>query len=383
MKTNRRGIALVLSIWILAALVLLAGGLALKVRTDVQVSRNFADLIRCRWAALAGINRAMIEVAQLAKQPYLYLGEEGTALTADTEIYELEDLTFDVIITDEAGKVNINTAPVEVLEALFGSREIAESIIDWRDTDDTPGAEGAESVHYESLEHPYRCKNAPFTTVRELLLVKGVTRDLLTKAPDVETLALEDCLTVYSTDKNQTAGGQARVNIKTANQAAIKTAVGDALSDQDIAAVISFRGSNMFRTAGEIINVPGLSREKVQRIYDLLTVSNETTLPGLVNVNTAPRRVLLSLPGMDGDTAGAIVAHREAEGPFTDVGQLLAVEGFSSETFAAVADQLTVRSQVFNIAASGHRTEGWPTRTVTCVVDYAANSATQMVYWRE
>jgi general secretion pathway protein K len=369
--------------WVLVALLLLAGGLALKVRADVQISRNFADLIRCRWAAVAGINYALLQVKELAKQPNLYLGEEGMAITSDPEVYELDDLTYDVTITDEAGKVDINTASADVLEALFGSREIAESIVDWRDTDDTPGPQGAENEYYASLPRPYKCKNAPFETVEELLLVKGITRDMLTKPAEGETLPLEACLTIYSEDKNQTVDGKARVNIKTANQSALKSALSDALTDQDIAAIIQQREARMFTTAGEIINVTGLSREKVQSIYDRLTVSDEKTLRGLININTAPLKVFTSLPGMDSDVANAIIEHRQSEGPFTDVGQLLTVNEMNSATFAAVADMCTVRSQVFNIASTGHRSDGWATRTVTCVVDFAGSSSTQTVYWRE
>ena len=40
-------------------------------------------------------------------------------------------------------------------------------------------AQGAEDDYYMSLPEPYHCKNAHFDSVDELLLVKGVTPQLL------------------------------------------------------------------------------------------------------------------------------------------------------------------------------------------------------------
>jgi type II secretory pathway component PulK len=57
--------------------------------------------------------------------------------------------------------------------------ELAASIVDWRDADDEVTSGGAESEYYLLLADPYYCKNAPFETLDELLLVKGATRDLL------------------------------------------------------------------------------------------------------------------------------------------------------------------------------------------------------------
>jgi len=56
---------------------------------------------------------------------------------------------------------------------------IADSILDWKDPDDLHRLNGAENDYYQSLAHPYRARNANFETLDELLLVKGVTAQLL------------------------------------------------------------------------------------------------------------------------------------------------------------------------------------------------------------
>lgn len=63
---------------------------------------------------------------------------------------------------------------------------------------------------------------------------------------------------------------------------------------------------------------------------------------GPVNLNTATAEQLETLPGVGPATAEAIIAHREAEGPFTSVDQLLDVRGIGDAKLAAVRDLVAV-----------------------------------------
>lgn len=84
-------------------------------------------------------------------------------------------------IVDEASKLNINTATIDMLMLLPGmTPELAASIVDWRDEDSIVSeGGGAESETYLLLPDPYYCKNAPFETLDELRLVKGATPEIL------------------------------------------------------------------------------------------------------------------------------------------------------------------------------------------------------------
>src|SRR4051812_46768285 len=83
-------------------------------------------------------------------------------------------------LVDEASKLNLNTATLEMLQMLPRmTPELAAAIIDWRDTDSTVSQGGAESETYLRRQPPYNCKNAPFDTVDELRLVMGMTTDVL------------------------------------------------------------------------------------------------------------------------------------------------------------------------------------------------------------
>ena len=383
-KSESRGMALVLTLWILAAMVVLAGGVGVLARTEVQVSRNYADMIRCRWAARAGENRAAVEVEALSQKPLTSLGDSGLSLTSEGEGIDLGDASFEAIIEDEAGKVNINTAPRKTLENLFGSREVADCIIDWRDKDDQPRALGAESRYYSDLRTPYKAKNGPFDTVQELLLVKGINREMLTSPATADGRTLENLLTVYSRAPNLTVDGKERLNIQTASKDKIKSKLGDVLSDKDIEAIIKKRDVKKFKKAGDLALVAGLSPDKVRLVYDRITVSDKKEIPGLVNVNTAPVEVLSVIPGLNQSTAEQIVNQRQSNGPFNDVGQVLSLPGLRAQNFAKFADSLTVLSRVFRIVSSGRITGGGlSSRTIYCVADATDGQPAKIRYWRE
>ncbi len=57
--------------------------------------------------------------------------------------------------------------------------EILESIVDWVDPDNEPSDNGAEDSYYLSLADPYMPANAPFRSIEELQLVRGVTPELM------------------------------------------------------------------------------------------------------------------------------------------------------------------------------------------------------------
>jgi DNA uptake protein ComE-like DNA-binding protein len=92
-------------------------------------------------------------------------------------------------VTDESGKLNINaflkldTTGNALHDALMKlpnmTEEIADAIVDYVDSDDTARAAGAESSYYQGLNPPYQAKNGPVNSIDELLLVRGVTPQLL------------------------------------------------------------------------------------------------------------------------------------------------------------------------------------------------------------
>ncbi len=141
-------------------------------------------------------------------------------------------------VTDESGKINPNMLmrldpSGKVLhDALMKlpnmTEDVADAIVDWIDPDDDPRANGAESQYYQGLSPSYRCKNGPLDSLEELLLVRGVTPELLfgtdtnrNGAPDPGEgddgsgtpgdRGWSAYLTVYSRERNVDSDGNPRI----------------------------------------------------------------------------------------------------------------------------------------------------------------------------
>ena len=93
-------------------------------------------------------------------------------------------------LIDESSKINLNTLLFsdalqegiarEILMTLPEmTEEIADSILDWLDSDDEARDYGVESDYYQGLSAAYAAKNGPMDSLDELLLIRGVTPQLL------------------------------------------------------------------------------------------------------------------------------------------------------------------------------------------------------------
>jgi len=160
------------------------GALAIAVNSYVWPQLNFAGKFRDRakalYAAKAGAKLAIAQVVQDKDTGYDSLKDPWYAA------YEGE-LPFTVSVEDEERKININKAKQDTLKQIFilteaadeqAAKEIAASIIDWRDADDKPLENGAETGYYAGQDPPYPCKNADFQALGELLQVRGMTQQI-------------------------------------------------------------------------------------------------------------------------------------------------------------------------------------------------------------
>ena len=71
------------------------------------------------------------------------------------------------------------------------------------------------------------------------------------------------------------------------------------------------------------------------------TVSQES-LSEKVNINTADKEKLTSLKGIGESKAEAIISYREANGPFSDITELMNVDGIGQKTFENIKDMICV-----------------------------------------
>ncbi len=176
-NNRNKGLIIIAVLWMAVVLTVMAAVLGRKSRLDMKVCLARMETARCKWAARGGIQKAMAVLKEddATSDSLLDLWSDNEE---DFNDVPLERCWFTVRVIDEAGKLNINTATKEQLMGLpYMVEEIADAIIDWRDTDDMPSGTGVESGYYESLQYGYLARNGPFRTIRELLLVKDVTED--------------------------------------------------------------------------------------------------------------------------------------------------------------------------------------------------------------
>jgi len=202
-KETQKGFVLIMVLWILAVLTVMAISLTYMTRVESLAALSFRKSVAMKFFAEAGVERGVAEVLYRIRN----LSVEGSEIwRVDGTPYKIETDhgNYSVGITDESGKVDINRTPELILRNLLGILghdleivdTITDSVMDWKDADDFYRLSGAESDYYMSLPDPYSAKNADFETLEELMLVKGVTPEILHGEEDKKGLI--DFLTVYS-----------------------------------------------------------------------------------------------------------------------------------------------------------------------------------------
>ena len=188
------------------------------------------------------------------------------------------------------------------------------------------------------------------------------------------------------------------VNINTADAGQLQTL--DDIDEGIAERIIDHRNSQgNFQNVDQLKEVKLITEEEFSSIVDQITTTDDPTVSGFININTAPHEILQLLPGMDEEKAGAIISHRESEpedsqkaealeeagiegNPFESISQLLEVEGIDMNTFRQIAELVTYRSHGFLIEAEGVDNLG---KTIASCVGALDRTGEQIVtkYWRQ
>lgn len=240
-----RGSVLLYVAWGVMLLSIMAAGIGSQVLFALKTSERLLEQLRAGYIARAAVLEARRLLAQDATP-----GVDGTAdRWRDTQEQWHDARLLDGVVsfpagpradgktryglTDEDGKINVNTAPVDVLQRLLetagglrdaDAEELAAAIADWRDPDTKERSFGAEGFYYRSLTPGYDCADDPLDNLEELLLIRGMTPAVFRMiAPHV---------TVY---------GSGRLNLNTAGPVALR-ALG--LSQAGEAGYLAFRAGD-------------------------------------------------------------------------------------------------------------------------------------------
>lgn len=246
---NENGVALLITLSIIAILLAVSLELNRRVKNGIITAETGKTDYRLMEMAESGMNIAKAILVKDANENNIDSVQEEwsdpEALDNIIKSIGFGDGDIKLKIVDEMSKIQVNALinnypghdvnadQKQIWENLLSffissdksedkrdPREIINCLIDWLDDKDDEaitGLSGAESSYYESLEVPYKCANREFFDLNELFLVKGISKDMLLKAENLDDiffdqddqekelqLKLDDLFTVFGTEKNKT-----------------------------------------------------------------------------------------------------------------------------------------------------------------------------------
>ncbi len=285
--SDQRGFALLVVLWIFIVLFVLGAEFATEMRQDAQATVNFADETQSYYLATAALNQtflgALIEndQATLGASPE-ELGPEYIPLVRVDGAWHAQTLwgaPVHVRVFDESGKVPLNLVDQAILQQILvnlgvsadEASQIADSILDWRDEDDEHRVGGAESDYYLDLPRPYLAKNAPFDSLDELRLVKGV-RDELFFGGEAHPLGLVNLFSVYNREPT--------LNVRSASPEVMRAVLG--MDEKQLQQFLTTRmagGGALLAEATALLGNPAMADLLTDEPPSILLVEAQARLP--------------------------------------------------------------------------------------------------------
>jgi len=403
------------------------------------------------------------------------------------------------------------------------TESIADAILDWIDVDAAPRSLGAEAEYYAGLGLPYGPRNGIPTSLDELLLIRGVSRELLfgadadfnhqvedaelqfaSNGPGIgmgqERLPWASLLTVSSAERNTSCDGSPRINLNEKDLAKLHAQLSEVFDPSWADFIIAYRqfgpfagppdgirpgtrrrGRGPFRrgssgpaghrglvrrpattpgvrrsaTTGDapeidlslpakynidsVLDLVGVDvllgepdelppdrrpadeepppdagpsapgsppphrpppllespfaadrlamQEYLPKLADQTTVVSDKILRGRINVNEAPRAVLLAVPGLDRSTVDQIITARglrtSQDDPARRHAVWLLIEGIVElEQMKELLPYLTTVGDVFRAQVVGYFDDSGPSARAEVVVD-GTTSPPRQVYWKD
>ncbi len=253
---KRRGVVLLAVLVVVAFLALAAYRFNDSMSAEFQATDSAVRLVQARAIADSGVAYAISELSQ-GNMPQAGV-VQSVSMPNSTNNGTFEILSFE----DESSKWNINALlsmdPTgKQLSTLLTklqpqvpslTPDVIASIVDWLDSDDTPGEGGCENEYYNTQDPPYYCKNGPLDSIDELLLVKGITPEIL--FGDGLNPGIASYFTIFSREQNvipptsTSSGSQAftaKINLNDTDVQSFKSKASGILSDNLTTFLMAYR----------------------------------------------------------------------------------------------------------------------------------------------
>ncbi len=338
MVRNERGIALVITLLVVALLTIIVVEFTYSVEVDAHMARNSLNSLQATLLARSGVNLGeAFLLHDDDPQVDSYTEDWGNLDELNSQLILPDNMRLRVQIIDEGGKINLNmTRPRTVQE--------------WRATQNTPTTANA----------PQRLFQSWTTAAATILQTRGASPEIgnaITAYWD-QIFQMMDPTTTTQGVTTQPSGTMNPLGL-TSNSAqggllGVQTnpnQAGLAPGMPTPGIATNNPGIFDFPSLDDASVISGLSPAVVRRARTLITAL-DANRQMQVNANTAPPEVLTAIIG-DGGIVDNIVSQRQTQGlKATDLQQLLAGLNLQDPTTRNARSMLTVRSSYFLIRAS-------------------------------
>lgn len=344
------GYILVIVLLVISLLVAISSEFIITAQTNVRYIGKFSESLRARTIARAGVNLA-VALLEADKKGAASGLLSGVSTNTNVDSYQdiwaidlpplpIEGGHLKISIADENSKINVNALANEVVDKspyytvaqrfflnMGLSMDLADTLIDWVDIDDSRFPYGAESSdYYLAQRRPYRAKNAAMDSIQEMLMIKGFTPEIY-----------------YGLG----GGNHGRESGIVEDNRGARVINPDAVSGPGSGRALDSRRTDPAESSAPI------GRERSRRLDEYFRVTGERSdylsEMNKININTASYRVLSALTDeMTDDRVTELIRRRRSK-PFESIDEVADI--VTDETVRR--NLLTVRSFIFRLAVTG------------------------------
>lgn len=243
----RRGMVLIFALWVLGILTILAVSVAAGIRQKIFLVSRLDERSRMNYLLEAAVKKtagyvhqqmevASFEMTLPVKMNLLNNSAELSQINLGLDQAGVGYLALDGDgkslrwgVVDEESKINLNKTDILTLTNLLvgvlalkdeDAAKLALALLDWRQFGEGEVTGFFSDDYYANLQYPYPKKSADYESLDELLLVKGMNKQMYDK--------LIDFVTIY---------GDGPVNINTASkEVLVALGLPDGLADKVLSA---------------------------------------------------------------------------------------------------------------------------------------------------
>ncbi|MBQ9431321.1 MAG: general secretion pathway protein GspK [Kiritimatiellae bacterium] len=345
---KKTGSALIISLWTIALLSLLVMSFALDAMLEGKLNLYVRERRRVDYMTQSGIAIAEMLLLNYKNASSSSESEEESDQWLEYKLnlqrgsttvskYAIEqDHPENGTVTVEITSAEANKWPINMLTSSDGSDQIWENVLnvigvpmeyqeeivdswyDWRDEDSTvTGSNGAEQEYYQELDMPIKPRNGEISSIDELKMIR----------------CIRDYPAIFSGGKLINDDEKKKKNTSATRSYSKRRNVrrGSGRSSSSQTATTSSRSSGSYGRSDSARNNPNRDIDPNEVIikYGLKSFFDLYGDNLKVNVNSASKEVLMTVPGIDGDEeiAGAIIEERT-----TGANMMSAVSGDSYES---------------------------------------------------